>query len=46
VHYSASHEIGARPGRPAVRICIHDLLLWRSWVDAYRATAAFFSREL
>lgn len=25
---------------------IHDLLLWRSWVDAYRATAAFFTREL
>ncbi|HEX7842351.1 MAG TPA: prolyl oligopeptidase family serine peptidase [Kofleriaceae bacterium] len=25
---------------------IHDLLLWRSWVDAYRATAAFFAREL
>ena len=25
---------------------IHDLLLWRSWIDAYRATAAFFAREL
>jgi dipeptidyl aminopeptidase/acylaminoacyl peptidase len=25
---------------------VHDLLLWRSWVDAYRATAAFFAREL
>jgi dipeptidyl aminopeptidase/acylaminoacyl peptidase len=25
---------------------IHDLLLWRSWIDAYRATAAFFLREL
>ena len=25
---------------------IHDLLLWRSWIDAYRATAAFFMREL
>ena len=25
---------------------IHDLLLWRSWLDAYRATAAFFAREL
>lgn len=25
---------------------IHDLLLWRSWVDAYRATAAFLAREL
>jgi dipeptidyl aminopeptidase/acylaminoacyl peptidase len=25
---------------------IHDLLLWRSWIDAYRATAAFFTREL
>jgi len=24
---------------------IHDLLLWRSWVDTYRATAAFFARE-
>jgi dipeptidyl aminopeptidase/acylaminoacyl peptidase len=25
---------------------VHDLLLWRSWVSAYRATAAFFAREL
>ncbi|TMQ18154.1 MAG: S9 family peptidase [Deltaproteobacteria bacterium] len=25
---------------------IHDFLLWRNWVDAYRATAAFFAREL
>jgi dipeptidyl aminopeptidase/acylaminoacyl peptidase len=25
---------------------IHDLLLWRSWLEAYRATAAFFAREL
>ena len=25
---------------------IHDLLLWRNWIDAYRATAAFFTREL
>jgi len=25
---------------------IHDLLLWRSWIDAYRATAAFLAREL
>jgi dipeptidyl aminopeptidase/acylaminoacyl peptidase len=25
---------------------IHDLLLWRNWVSAYRATAAFFAREL
>ena len=25
---------------------IHDLLLWRNWIDAYRATAAFFAREL
>jgi dipeptidyl aminopeptidase/acylaminoacyl peptidase len=25
---------------------IHDLLLWRNWLDAYRATAAFFAREL
>jgi dipeptidyl aminopeptidase/acylaminoacyl peptidase len=25
---------------------VHDLLLWRNWIDAYRATAAFFTREL
>ncbi|HEY0986142.1 MAG TPA: prolyl oligopeptidase family serine peptidase, partial [Kofleriaceae bacterium] len=25
---------------------VHDLLLWRSWIDAYRATAAFFAKEL
>jgi dipeptidyl aminopeptidase/acylaminoacyl peptidase len=25
---------------------VHFLLLWRNWIDAFRATAAFFAREL
>src|SRR6266705_1724414 len=25
---------------------VHDFLLWRHWIEAYRATADFFDREL
>jgi dipeptidyl aminopeptidase/acylaminoacyl peptidase len=25
---------------------IHDFLLWKSWVNGYRATAEFFDRQL
>ena len=25
---------------------IHDLLMWKSWVKAYQATADFFDRAL
>ncbi len=25
---------------------IHDFLLWKSWVQSYRATAEFFNKKL
>jgi dipeptidyl aminopeptidase/acylaminoacyl peptidase len=25
---------------------IHDFLMWKSWIKAYRATEEFFGREL